>query len=360
MISSYIARLLHFQSVSARTFSKSLLGKPALFYQDIDLNFDKRDLKIINEYYGLNNGSTLKELIRWIQTNIHIYHVDPSILPLTIRGGKRTSLGQQYCPKCLNEHCYYKQQWRLSIYPACLKHKCILLNKCPFCNGPIDPLRVSPMLKDIGYCAYCWKNLRSASIKEISSYPLLLNAINESLNTGWFEYNGLKLRAILFIRGFWRLVYCLYGIRSRKKRIWEGLVEKYGGTNNLLSETTLGSHIQVESPINRFNIIEVIDRLLYRWPRQFIKVAEELNITLSLIDPAKRGLPYWLDSVARGDLNKDWYKVNEEEVQSALVYMLKNNIRITRASLAKTLGLDLSKKLSARELNLVNRFQSLQ
>ena len=152
----------------------------------------------------------------------------------------------------------------------------------------------------------------------------------------------------------------MYGIRSRKKRIWEGLVEKYGGTNNLLSETTLGSHIQVESPINRFNIIEVIDRLLYRWPRQFIKVAEELNITLSLIDPAKRGLPYWLDSVARGDLNKDWYKVNEEEVQSALVYMLKNNIRITRASLAKTLGLDLSKKLSARELNLVNRFQSLQ
>lgn len=110
----------------------------------------------------------------------------------------------------------------------------------------------------------------------------------------------------------------------------------------------------------RFNIMEVIDRLLYRWPSEFIAIAEELNITLSMIDPANKGLPYWLDSVAKDALNKGWYKVNNEEIESALLYMLKSGISITRVSLAKALGLDLSKKLSIRELKLVNRFQRLQ
>jgi transcriptional regulator with XRE-family HTH domain len=63
----------------------------------------------------------------------------------------------RYCPKCLDENCYYNLTWRFFLLPGCVEHTCRLLDKCGHCDHPI-PLFGTPF--KIGVCPTCNRDLR--------------------------------------------------------------------------------------------------------------------------------------------------------------------------------------------------------
>lgn len=63
----------------------------------------------------------------------------------------------QLCPICLQEKPYYRSIWELSIVSACPLHHCVLINRCPQCQLPIQWSRPSIVLCS---CQFDWRSFQ--------------------------------------------------------------------------------------------------------------------------------------------------------------------------------------------------------
>lgn len=97
------------------------------------------------------------------------------ILPLGMYHRKRLGFGLQYCPRCLADEPepYFRRRWRVALYTVCAKHECLLLDRCPNCNGPVAfhrrelgrPGVLAPGL--LCRCSECGFDLRRAKSREV-------------------------------------------------------------------------------------------------------------------------------------------------------------------------------------------------
>jgi hypothetical protein len=356
LLSSYIARLAHSLGLVTHTFAINTWGSSSILQNDIDRTIKQDYLDSLKRIYGAAEYSGLEEDVKWLISANKVRVQEPNILNLCIRGRERNKAGQQYCPLCVKEKCYFKKIWRLAFLPVCPEHRCLLINSCPYCHSPIDPLKVSPMLKDIGYCPYCWRNLRVRKVARVEYVPKLIHSLNEAASNKWFEHERLQMYSCLFMEGFWRIVYSIYGTRSRKKEIWRKLCNHYGIEYQELSKSRPYNNFKDETPALRFKILIIVDKLLKHWPKEFVKIGKLYGLGISNFDPAGKGLPYWIDKVVCKELNSGWYRVNIREIESCLSYMQKHNLPITRMGLARELGLDESKKLNHKERELFKKY----
>jgi len=58
---------------------------------------------------------------------------------------------QALCPKCLESHPVLKARWDLTLYTACVTHRCLLLEKCPKCARLISPRRTKLAVCNCGF-----------------------------------------------------------------------------------------------------------------------------------------------------------------------------------------------------------------
>jgi hypothetical protein len=61
---------------------------------------------------------------------------------------QRTS---RYCPSCLREHAYWRQEWELSLVTLCHRHGCQLVEVCGACNCLLTWNRMDLMSCNCGY-----------------------------------------------------------------------------------------------------------------------------------------------------------------------------------------------------------------
>ncbi len=61
---------------------------------------------------------------------------------------RRTS---RYCPNCLREHAYWRQEWELSLVTLCHRHGCQLVEVCGACNCSLTWNRMDLMSCNCGY-----------------------------------------------------------------------------------------------------------------------------------------------------------------------------------------------------------------
>lgn len=76
---------------------------------------------------------------------------------------KRT-FGLSFCPLCLTEDKipFIRVDWRLSFVNLCLKHNCLLHDKCPFCKQEVNLYRIPGYAETIAVCCWCGKDIRQA------------------------------------------------------------------------------------------------------------------------------------------------------------------------------------------------------
>jgi len=143
-LSSWLVRLAHGHGLKVQTFCNIIFGnRLQVWNRDIDRLGPDWLLNELIVRTGVSReiayGTTLRAYegvlypeakasgsLQWMQT-LMVYH------------RTRQAFGQQFCPACLAQghDAYFRKSWRVSFCTICLKHHCMLNDRCPQCSAAI-------------------------------------------------------------------------------------------------------------------------------------------------------------------------------------------------------------------------------
>lgn len=200
LFSSWICRLSHNHEVKSRTFLKNYLPNNVvnLWNRDIDLLGPDYLKKLLVDHTPLSSTEINNLFISKYKGRVFIREsaITMNVLCIGINHRQRMRFGQQCCILCLAEGSpYYKIKWRFSSSIVCLKHKCILIDRCPDCSSPISFFRhefggnhsvldVNPEF--FTKCYYC-----QANIHEFAPEPASLMSLNHQKRVDYIIDKGM-------------------------------------------------------------------------------------------------------------------------------------------------------------------------
>lgn len=93
--------------------------------------------------------------------------------------------GLQFCPACLAEDAtpYFRKSWRVALNTVCIRHKTMLLDRCPSCGSAIAVHRLDfnhPNTTEeasVSFCHRCGFDLCTAPAAEPLSYDSLASVV---------------------------------------------------------------------------------------------------------------------------------------------------------------------------------------
>jgi hypothetical protein len=94
------------------------------------------------------------------------------ILVLKMYHRKRNGFGLQFCPTCLSEDKvpYFRTHWRVAFNTLCIRHRTMLLDRCPGCGIAIAVHRLDMVKQDaidvppLSFCHGCGHDLRNSPV----------------------------------------------------------------------------------------------------------------------------------------------------------------------------------------------------
>lgn len=145
LLSSWLVRIAHGHSMKLQTFCRVALGKGQdLWFRDIDRQAPDWLIRALSEHTGvglrairrtslLDYKGVLYRRYRW---SGHQHW----LLPLNMVDTSFHHHGMQYCPLCLAEdkEPYFRKRWRVAFYTMCIKHQCMVHDRCPSCGGAVE------------------------------------------------------------------------------------------------------------------------------------------------------------------------------------------------------------------------------
>ena len=255
------------------------------------------------------------------------------IMPLGVRHRRRTRGGLQFCPRCLGEPiAYYRRTWRLAWATVCCRHDCVLLDRCPCCDTPVEPHR-APRL---WLCATCGSDLSVADTKPAPDDLLALQMRHERyLECGWAE-----LGTIVF--PFSHLYFELVRQVSR--------VICTGPRSALLRVALTQDEEEARPFLMTFRDLETLDvgersRLmslvaiaLEDWPVRFIAAAREARLWRSWATRDRPRLPFQFAAIVDEHLGAGVYNPTRAEIHAAELYLRRVQPGHRREHLRRLVG----------------------
>ena len=248
-------------------------------------------------------------------------------------GIKRKALQRfplQFCSLCLaTGEPYFRKRWRVSFITVCSKHRCQLLDRCPKCGLPVNPMK-----HDVGYqamhvrnelvhCYGCGFDLTQSTVQRADE-----DLTNETL---WYE-SILKNGYVSLNSGDWIYSFCFFSILRHLMRV---VLFK----NEHLTEHTQKYDIDVLPHSYRYRALCMLVKVFQQWPIKFIELCGVHNIQYSdLSSVSERHLPFWLDSLAREEFYYPNIQPSEISIINAIDYMIAEGERLNASALNRRLG----------------------
>lgn len=125
--------------------------------------------------------------------------------------------GIRYCPKCLEEKPYIRQEWRILLYNICLVHNCYLKCECPSCNKKFIYYN-NDFTREIYQCHHCGFDLRQGKVEEIKKIKYIgyQEQLINILNLGYYKINNRYYYSIGFFYLLKSLVLAIMKISNVK------------------------------------------------------------------------------------------------------------------------------------------------
>jgi hypothetical protein len=169
LFSSWLVRAALMQGCDPLVLTGDLWPKWRIWATDPDRGLSAARLSALVKASGIETSVFDTACLRAIASVVTTESLDdlaiwPWMLSLGSRNRRRHG-GLQYCPSCLKEDRlpYYRVRWRMAWHTGCAKHEVYLIDRCPHCNAPIEPHRLSALDDDMAICATCKGDLREVS-----------------------------------------------------------------------------------------------------------------------------------------------------------------------------------------------------
>ena len=166
-ISSWLIRAALDCGTEPITFTGFYWDKWRLWTYDLDRGFEPiapqiyEDIKALSLNHQVNLAShSLYSVLKPINGESTL--IKGQAKWVISRGSRNRTfrVGQSYCPCCLEETPYLRNEWRLAWYFGCLKHQVLLESKCFCCGELYQPHLLSAEKRYLNYCHQCGEKLQ--------------------------------------------------------------------------------------------------------------------------------------------------------------------------------------------------------
>lgn len=194
LLSSWLFRISRANYTRISVIVNKLFKIKKFYKRDFDLyDFSKIDL---NTFYKTTNLSNIEKLqlrkyIGFLEENINTKNKKRWFVPISTTSFKDIFYSTRFCPKCLEENNYLKQEWRLMIVNICEKHLCFLQNHCPNCKKGLKypNLHYEQKLSECYNCGFDLKKSKMIKIKSNSLHIKIQKKLLKILNSGYYKLN---------------------------------------------------------------------------------------------------------------------------------------------------------------------------
>ncbi|MBS1186610.1 MAG: hypothetical protein H6R04_628 [Burkholderiaceae bacterium] len=365
VLSSWMVRLAFANGYPLHTFYAALLRhKEPIWNRDIDRHPSPSLINLLSQQTRQQpdalQAMTLSAYNGVVFGNMPMIGNAPWILPVGVFHRTRRRAGMQFCPICLQLDVipYFRRRWRLAFYAMCEHHFCVMHDGCPRCHSSIAFHRHGVGLKKsipenaLRLCHHCMFDLRWSKPKYLNwpdphSWIQLRSMLNFFDDGVWAVGSCTLPVGVPFFQGLRALARMIYGRHGHHLR--HQLSKELGIP---VAERFSAKNIEFEflCPEDRLVLMLTTFWLLENWPARFVSTCKAVRFTRSRIAEVPTLLPYWLARIADEHLNYRPYWPNEDEVDSAVTYLLSRGQPITHHSLGNALGLSRESAITAWNL----------
>lgn len=183
LLSSWLVRLAHGHGLKVQTFCNLIFGnRLQVWNRDIDRLGPDWLLNELSARTGtpleIAYGTTLRAYEGLLYPRFKLSGVLQWILTLKMYHRKHEGFGLQYCPLCLREEPepYFRKSWRVAFNTVCVRHQCMLRDRCPNCGAGVAFHRQDMGAPDfvaidsLSACHQCGFDLSEVGTERIISY----------------------------------------------------------------------------------------------------------------------------------------------------------------------------------------------
>lgn len=290
LLTSWLFRISRANYTRISVIVDKLFKLKRFYERDFDLyNFSKIEL---NTFYKITKLFNIEELqLRkyngFLEENIDIKGRKRWISPISSTSYKNIFYSTRFCPKCLKEAPYLKQEWRLMIVNICEKHLCFLQNYCPNCKKGLKYPNLYYEQK-LSECYNCKFDLTKSEIVKIKPNSLHIKTHEKLLRISESGYYKLNQRYYYSIGLFYLLRIIVKNIMKSRNIKIEYIETSEPRTLSFLLSYSILLLQNFPSRINRFykknkfsNINRILDK--YRYEKQNIPAWYLSNIKYNTI-----------------------------------------------------------------------------
>jgi Zn ribbon nucleic-acid-binding protein len=230
-------------------------------------------------------GMTLEPIMRKVykQGYINPNRAWPFIVPLGVRGGKRTH-GFQFCSKCFKEKRFYlKKEWKLSWNTVCEEHGVMLTSRCSQCNSAFYPHQFSYDDTDILKCRQCGFDLRENSPKRADKK---VEWLQNKLNKMAFGESSNKIvpmdKTLIDSFSTFRIMISLFRKVSSVKAL-QRLAQKIGTENIIYTIPQNNTATEQRDISDRYALMYMVSRLFLLTQDEIVETLKECGVTTQMI-----------------------------------------------------------------------------
>lgn len=340
---SWFVRLAWANGLTAAELYAAAMPGARLYHLDLDRFADPMLLGELAARTGRARANIANRTLRhWLG---RLYGDDDGIaklvwLPPAGTSLSRRSFGQQICTACLREDAvpHLRLTWRLSFAPACPKHKRLLLDRCPRCVEPIQPLYAPAHAKKMGVCWNCGLDLHASKTDRVTTADIgIQQTLVQAARDRWLALGAAD--RVHSMAGF-RVLWMVYRLLATGRFAYP--LRRWLADRALTQEPVAGipriKEVERLIPRHRMALLSMTWALLQDWPERFVTACEDVGITSRVIVKDRRETPFALWVVATQRLCDPPREVTADELAAAKRVLVNRGVEPTYAALVDLMG----------------------
>ncbi|QEH44945.1 TniQ family protein [Aggregatibacter actinomycetemcomitans] len=194
-------------------------------------------------------------------------------------------VGQSYCPCCLEETPYLRNEWRFAWHFGCSKHQVLLESKCPCCGELYQPHLLSAEKRHLNYCHQCGEKLQVVTTPLNEVEIATMETLNNVFMTNSGECFRKRVNAQVYfaiLRYFINLIRRATVVKST--HAFAKFVEECGISQAEICQTKTALAFEQLPVEERKNLLVNAIKILKLPSKDFIQAIQQSGITQKAFD----------------------------------------------------------------------------